>query len=148
MAKITFADKVSTIISSLPIINRIRAEDINEIKSVVNTNADSMQEKLINEDLTSQVIVNSSASATEWLKLYKYGNIVHFSFQISHSGNWDNNSVLFTFPSSVFPSTQLYLIVVGAGSNIKYLQLNTEGEIIIENGSNSNWLSGNITYTI
>lgn len=40
--KITFADKVSTIISSLPIINRIRAEDVNEIKSVVNANADSM----------------------------------------------------------------------------------------------------------
>lgn len=40
MAKITFADKVSSIISSLPIINRIRAEDVNEIKSVVNTNAD------------------------------------------------------------------------------------------------------------
>lgn len=39
MQKITFADKVSTIISSLPIINRIRAEDINEIKSVVNNNA-------------------------------------------------------------------------------------------------------------
>lgn len=38
--KITFADKVSSIISSLPIINRIRAEDVNEIKSVVNTNAD------------------------------------------------------------------------------------------------------------
>lgn len=40
--KITFADKVSTIISSLPIINRIRAEDVNEIKSVINANADSM----------------------------------------------------------------------------------------------------------
>ena len=33
--KITFADKVSTIISSLPVINRIRAEDINEIKNKV-----------------------------------------------------------------------------------------------------------------
>lgn len=45
--KITFADKVSTIISSLPIINRIRAEDINEIKNVVNANDDAKQDNLI-----------------------------------------------------------------------------------------------------
>lgn len=37
--KITFLDKVSTIISSLPLINRITADDINEIKRVVNANA-------------------------------------------------------------------------------------------------------------
>lgn len=37
--KITFLDKISTIISSLPLINRITADDINEIKRVVNANA-------------------------------------------------------------------------------------------------------------
>ena len=41
--KITFLDKVSTIISQLPVINRIRAEDVNEIKSVVNNNADELE---------------------------------------------------------------------------------------------------------
>lgn len=37
--KITFLDKISTIISSLPLIHRITADDINEIKRVVNANA-------------------------------------------------------------------------------------------------------------
>lgn len=40
--KITFLDKVSTIVSSLPRINRITADDVNEIKAVVNANADGI----------------------------------------------------------------------------------------------------------
>ena len=39
--KITFDDKVSTITSPLPEINRITADNINEIKEVVNYNADA-----------------------------------------------------------------------------------------------------------
>ena len=39
--KITFEDKVSTITSPLPEINRITAANINEIKQVVNYNADA-----------------------------------------------------------------------------------------------------------
>ena len=39
--KITFEDKVSTIVSPLPEINRITAANINEIKEVVNYNADA-----------------------------------------------------------------------------------------------------------
>ena len=40
--KIEFEDKVSTIESSLPVINRIRDVDVNEIKDVVNNNADEL----------------------------------------------------------------------------------------------------------
>lgn len=40
--KIEFEDKESTIISPLPAINRIRDVDINEIKDVVNNNADEL----------------------------------------------------------------------------------------------------------
>lgn len=40
--KITFADKVSMIESTLPVINRIRDIDVNEIKDVVNNNADEL----------------------------------------------------------------------------------------------------------
>jgi hypothetical protein len=40
--KIEFEDKVSTIESSLPVINRIRDVDCNEIKDVVNNNADEL----------------------------------------------------------------------------------------------------------
>ena len=40
--KINFDNKVSTITSPLPAINRIRDIDVNEIKDVVNNNADEL----------------------------------------------------------------------------------------------------------
>ena len=43
MAKITYDDKVNTSTSTLPNINKFRADDANEIKSVVNTNDDAFQ---------------------------------------------------------------------------------------------------------
>ena len=58
-SKITFADKVSSIISSLPIINRIRADDVNEIKQVVNSHADDIDtanSKITSLETTVQAI--------------------------------------------------------------------------------------------
>ena len=46
VSKITYEDKVSTIVSPLPAINRIRDVDCNEIKDVVNDNADILQVEL------------------------------------------------------------------------------------------------------
>ena len=54
--KITFADKVSMIESTLPVINRIRDIDVNEIKDVVNNNADEL------ENIIPTKIENSSFS--------------------------------------------------------------------------------------
>ena len=56
-SKITFDDKVSTIISPLPAINRIRAEDVNEIKDVVNAHADAI------DGLTLTTMVTSDTKA-------------------------------------------------------------------------------------
>lgn len=52
-SKITFDDKVSTIISPLPAINRIRAEDVNEIKSVVNAHADAIDGLTLSTSITN-----------------------------------------------------------------------------------------------
>ena len=43
MDKITYEDKVSTIVSPLPEINRITDGNMNEIKRVVNSNADALE---------------------------------------------------------------------------------------------------------
>lgn len=83
MAKITFADKVSTIISSLPIINRIRAEDVNEIKSVVNENADNMQEKLT---AGNNIVIDDNNEISENIKYSTTEKVV---------GTWVNNKPLY-----------------------------------------------------
>ena len=64
--KISFTDKVSTIISLLPIINRIRAEDINEIKSVVNSHADDIDTltTTVNQIALSTQVTNGTNSLT------------------------------------------------------------------------------------
>lgn len=92
MAKITFADKVSTIISSLPIINRIRAEDVNEIKSVVNENADNMQEKLTAGD--NITIENNVISAQT-----DYTTGVEIQI-----GTWDNKPLYRKIITGTLPS--------------------------------------------
>ena len=83
MAKITFADKVSTIISSLPIINRIRAEDVNEIKSVVNENADHMQEKLT---AGNNIVIDDNNEISENIKYSTTEKVV---------GTWIDNRPLY-----------------------------------------------------
>ena len=42
MSKITYADKISLVTSPLPDENKVTDNDMNEIKSVVNTNADTL----------------------------------------------------------------------------------------------------------
>lgn len=42
MSKITYADKISLVTSPLPDENKVTDSDMNEIKSVVNTNADTL----------------------------------------------------------------------------------------------------------
>ena len=85
--KITFADKVSMIESTLPAINRIRDIDVNEIKDVVNNNADELS--------TAQTIttgagnVNSTyISNTENNHWEKVGKVVSYSFTMTASGTW------------------------------------------------------------
>ena len=97
MAKITFADKVSTIISSLPIINRIRAEDVNEIKSVVNENADNMQEKLTAGD--NITIENNVISASGGSAQTDYTTGVEIQI-----GTWDNKPLYRKIITGTLPS--------------------------------------------
>ena len=88
MKLITFADKISTIISSLPAINRIRAEDINEIKSVVNHNAGT---EIYSDTDGSNTDINFTSAITNAdeieiiftrinsTKIYTTGKIPYFS---------------------------------------------------------------------
>lgn len=72
--KITFADKVSMIESTLPVINRIRDIDVNEIKDVVNNNADELTKANTNIDT-----INTKIGA---LKVYYSGWSTSITFTL------------------------------------------------------------------
>ena len=85
--KIEFEDKVSTITSPLPAINRIRDVDVNEIKDVVNNNADELT--------ATQTITTGTGNASptyissvENNHYEKIGKVVSYSFTMTASGTW------------------------------------------------------------
>lgn len=77
--KITFDDKVSLTTSPLPRANKCTAEDLNEIKSVVNDNADKL-------DLNTIEIGNLEDSLN---------NRFNYSTTEKQIGNWINNKPLY-----------------------------------------------------
>ena len=58
--KITYDDKVSLTTSALPRTNKCTDDDLNEIKQVVNNNADEIDENTININTILQQIINLS----------------------------------------------------------------------------------------
>lgn len=96
--KINFDNKVSTITSPLPAINRIRDVDVNEIKSVVNNNADELE--AAQEDITdlstittgTGTINTSYVASAEYNHWERVGNIVTYSFTITTTGTWSTTT--------------------------------------------------------
>jgi hypothetical protein len=62
--KVTFDNKVSTITSPLPEINRITGANINEIKTAINNNADLLDETAAAVGVISPNIAITSATKT------------------------------------------------------------------------------------
>ena len=114
--KITFADKVSTIISSLPIINRIRAEDINEIKNVVNTNADNMQEKL---KAGNNIVIDDNNEISENIKYSTTEKVV---------GTWVNNKPLYEITIFIENTT-----ISSSTKEISILDITNNDVVMVDN---------------
>lgn len=110
--KITFADKVSTIISSLPIINRIRAEDVNEIKTVVNANADDLEEV--------QELFQCTSNTEQVI------------------GKWDNKILYRKIITGTLSDTSGTQVVLDTLSDLDVV-LNLRGTIGYLNNRNSKW---------
>lgn len=76
MAKITFDNKVDTKQSSTPRINSVVADDLNEIKSVVNTNTN------INEVSSTEQIIGTYNNKTLYRKQIELDNIsTNFTYE-------------------------------------------------------------------
>lgn len=76
--KITFDNKVSTITSSLPEINRITGANINEIKTAINNNAD-----LLDDTAAAVGVISPSIAVTSGTKAMGIGALTQASGNIT-----------------------------------------------------------------
>lgn len=109
MAQITYANKSDINTTATPATNKVTSADMNEIKSVVNTNANLMGDlstlnttdksnlvgaiNEINTVTTGSATVNSTyISDAENNYWEKYGKVVVFHFTMRTTGTWDNTT--------------------------------------------------------
>lgn len=122
ITKITYTDKQQlNANASINAVNKCQASDMNEIKSVVNTNADlqgdltnlattdksslvnAINEDTVIQDITSQITFNETVANT---KVFKKGKMI--IVQIQGQGKTHSaNDVIATFPSQYRPSYQV-----------------------------------------
>lgn len=82
MAQITYADKSAmNVNSSIPNINKVNASDMNEIKSVVNTNAQELIDKTqlnfcLMNTASNTINITTNQTITSWENPINYGDYV------------------------------------------------------------------------
>lgn len=127
--KIEFEDKVSTIESSLPAINRIRDVDCNEIKDVVNNNADELSgtQTITTGTGNANSTYISNVENNHWEKV---GHVVSYAFTMTATGTWNNTT---SFISGL-PKPKAVTRFIGVNSSnssnpILRAQINTNGTL-------------------
>lgn len=137
--KITFDNKVSTIISSLPEINRITGSNVNEIKSVVNEHAD----ELTVEDFASQITFSESPLNYH---MKKQGNIVCMDYN-GQSKAHSSGALLFTIPEGYRPTGSLYTPFIQNGVYGRVEVNGGNGQVKVSEISNTS-LSARVSFAI
>lgn len=139
ITKITYTDKQQlNANASIADVNKVKATDMNEIKSVVNGNADNIGDlttlnttnktSVVNavneinttEDFTSQITFNESVTTNT--KFYKKGNVVYVAFQ-GQGKTHSANTVIATIPEGYRPSYQVHVPFVKNNTAYGTLQL-------------------------
>lgn len=86
-SKITYDDKISLTTSALPRANKCTDDDLNEIKQVVNDNADKLDENTANiEGLQGTILYESNDGTSENITLTDDSNNYNF-IDVSFFGN-------------------------------------------------------------
>lgn len=113
MAQITYANKSDINTTATPATNKVTSADMNEIKSVVNTNANLMGDLAnlnttdksnlvgaineINTVTTGSATVNSTyISSFESNTWERIGKVVVYHFTLTVTGTWDNTTNFLT----------------------------------------------------
>lgn len=93
--KITYADKESLVTSPLPNENKVTDDDMNEIKNVVNSNADDFENAT--EVITGTGTVNSTyISGVENNHWERVGKVVTYAFTMTANGTWGTTTEFIT----------------------------------------------------
>lgn len=102
ITKVNFDNKVSTITSPLPEINRITGGNVNEIKTAINNNADELT--ATNTNITGMQTITTgtgtinttyidSAENNHWERV---GQIVSYAFTLRAKGTWSSTTEFLT----------------------------------------------------
>lgn len=125
MAKIIFEDKVDIDVSPLPEINKLTAADLNEIKSVVNSNELNAGTNII---INSGIISADTYSKTELDAKFSAKN-----YNVSDTPTATGNKIL--FDGSYKPEYEYYKSITGGTFNSYIILLPSSPEYIIVGGS-------------
>ena len=128
--KITFADKVSMIESTLPVINRIRDVDVNEIKSVVNNNADELT--------TANTNITTLQAKTQYITRYdsSWSTSITFKLPPGHIALvMTNTSGMYQLwnPDDKLNNSAIY------GSGLTFTRASDKTTITATGSSNATW---------
>lgn len=109
---ITYDDKVSLTTSSLPRANKCTDADLNEIKEVVNENADELDEATADSGWIDIVPLSGSPGTGRYTPQYrKIGKQVFLRGYISQIG--EEGTLVFTLPSGYRPTNRIRVLSIG-----------------------------------
>lgn len=101
------------------------------------------------EDLSESIVLNSNIDkTTSHIQLLKYGQTINLLFTIIRTNNWNTTDTILTIPSEISPKISFFVPVFASGNNFNAVQIKNTGTINVGISNNSNWISGNITWTI
>ena len=131
MAQITYTDKVDISTSPVAAINKVVADDMNEIKTVVNTN-DTLRGDLTTLNTTAKTSVVSAINEVN-------NNSIYSSSEIA-VGTWIDNKTIYR---------RTYEISVAANTTDNSTDLSSLGydKVWVNNGESFNYYGGNTNTT-
>lgn len=156
-SQITYDDKVSLQTSPLPNANKCTADDLNEIKTVVNENATELDavntvlSNIIGEVQYPTYTNGSDISSDDKTYYQKIGNRVFVNLNVKASINNQQYLTIFTLPQGYRPAYTVYVPCLRRGYDTLFnLYVNSNGNVaMFSNTSVSNGnFSGEISFAI
>lgn len=134
MALITYADKSTmNANASVPAVNKCQASDMNEIKTVVNTNYNEVQPYVTDtgwQDLT----IGTSVSTNDQKPQYRViGKVVYVRANITTGVPSGSRTIATGIPSQYRPAVnRVFWGISGGGNRINRSYIDTNGNLVIQ----------------
>ena len=148
---ITYTDKESLVTSPLPAENKVADSDMNEIKDVVNNNANELNKNTLQVTTGTGTVNNTYISNVENNHWERVGKVVSFAFTVTVSGTWDYTTEFITgLPKPVANTRFLGVNASNGNSPLMRYIIETNGTIknaySQETPTTGQTIEGQITY--